>query len=92
MFVDVVLPFSLQIEFDSWFLWKERAVAPGVFEIDEVLFKKLRPEKENAISKHENIISSLNQRMSEKASCQIKLNETRDTLAETNQVVSMILI
>ena len=39
MFVDVVLPFSLQIEFDSWFLWKERAVAPGVFEIDEVLFK-----------------------------------------------------
>jgi hypothetical protein len=41
---------------------------------------------------HENIIRSLNQYMARKAEVQIKLNETRDTLRETNSIVRIFLI
>jgi hypothetical protein len=57
-----------------------------------VFFSNLRPEKVLAEKRHENIINLLNQRMSEKAECQIKLNETRDNLRETNQNVRILRI
>ncbi|KAJ8307998.1 hypothetical protein KUTeg_012872 [Tegillarca granosa] len=46
---------------------------------------KLHPENELVREQHELIISQLNQRMAEKASMQIILNETRDKVRQTNQ-------
>lgn len=46
-----------------------------------------RPEKRSLETKHENIITLLNDQMAHKASSQIKLNETRDLLRELNQTV-----
>ncbi|XP_033734693.1 coiled-coil domain-containing protein 175-like isoform X1 [Pecten maximus] len=45
----------------------------------------LHPQRELVKEKHEQIISQLNQRMAEKASLQITLNETRDKVRQTNQ-------
>ncbi|XP_041352717.1 myosin heavy chain, non-muscle-like [Gigantopelta aegis] len=45
----------------------------------------LQPEKEQIRQQHEEIISQLNQRMAEKASMQIALNETRDKVREANK-------
>lgn len=44
----------------------------------------MKPEKSALEKKHEDYIQSLNEYMAQKAVCQIKLNETRDTLRETN--------
>ncbi|XP_060588026.1 M protein, serotype 2.1-like [Ruditapes philippinarum] len=46
---------------------------------------QLHPEREQVRQQHEEIISQLNQRMAEKASMQIHLNETRDQVRQTNQ-------
>ncbi|XP_053377663.1 paramyosin-like isoform X3 [Mercenaria mercenaria] len=46
---------------------------------------QLHPEREQVRQQHEEIISQLNQRMAEKASMQIQLNETRDKVRQTNQ-------
>jgi hypothetical protein len=46
----------------------------------------MKPEKKSLEIKHENIIKSLNDYMAQKAAVQIKLNETRDNLRETNSV------
>ena len=54
--------------------------------------KLLRPEKKVMETNHENIIRSLNEYMAKKAEVQIKLNETRDTLRETNSIVRIFLI
>ena len=51
------------------------------------VFELLRPEKKVMEMNHENIIRSLNEYMAKKAEVQIKLNETRDTLRETNSIV-----
>ncbi|XP_069116380.1 coiled-coil domain-containing protein 175-like isoform X3 [Argopecten irradians] len=45
----------------------------------------LHPQRELVKEQHEQIISQLNQRMAEKASLQITLNETRDKVRQTNQ-------
>ncbi|XP_071079911.1 coiled-coil domain-containing protein 175-like isoform X2 [Haliotis cracherodii] len=45
----------------------------------------LHPERELVRQQHEEIISQLNQRMAEKASMQIALNETRDKVRQANQ-------
>ncbi|KAL8583839.1 hypothetical protein ACOMHN_040308 [Nucella lapillus] len=45
----------------------------------------LQPEREMLKQQHEEIISQLNQRMAEKASLQIALNETRDKVRQANQ-------
>lgn len=46
-----------------------------------------RAEKKVLEVNHENIIVTLNDTMAEKAQAQIRLNETRDVLRETNQKV-----
>ncbi|XP_076441588.1 uncharacterized protein LOC143280791 isoform X2 [Babylonia areolata] len=45
----------------------------------------LQPERELLKQQHEEIIAQLNQRMAEKASLQIALNETRDKVRQANQ-------
>jgi chromosome segregation ATPase len=52
------------------------------------LISILQPKKEEVEAKNQDIINMLNQRMSQKAECQIKLNETRETLRETLQSVN----
>ncbi|CAH1790807.1 unnamed protein product [Owenia fusiformis] len=47
----------------------------------------LHPERDKVRRQHEEVISQLNQRMAEKASKQIVLNETRDKLRDTNQKI-----
>ncbi|XP_064602504.1 polyamine-modulated factor 1-binding protein 1-like isoform X2 [Liolophura sinensis] len=47
----------------------------------------LHPERELIRQRHEEIISQLNQRMAEKASMQITLNETRDKVRQANQCI-----
>jgi DNA repair exonuclease SbcCD ATPase subunit len=47
----------------------------------------LHPERDMVRTQHEEVISQLNQRMADKASKQITLNETRDELRDTNQKI-----
>ncbi|XP_033120444.1 myosin-2 heavy chain-like isoform X1 [Anneissia japonica] len=47
----------------------------------------LHPERDMVRQQHEEVISQLNQRMADKASKQITLNETRDQLRDTNQKI-----
>ncbi|XP_077997710.1 uncharacterized protein LOC144450834 isoform X2 [Glandiceps talaboti] len=47
----------------------------------------LHPERDMVRAQHEEVISQLNQRMADKATKQITLNETRDRLRETNQKI-----
>jgi len=47
----------------------------------------LHPERDMVRTQHEEVISQLNQRMADKASKQITLNETRDDLRDTNQKI-----
>jgi hypothetical protein len=48
----------------------------------------LRPEKQALLHDYERIIIVLNDEMANRATGQIKLNETRDNLRETNETVS----
>lgn len=50
---------------------------------------KQLPERDRLRVQHEDVITVLNQRMAEKATRQIKLNETRDKLRATNSRVSL---
>ncbi|XP_022107869.1 coiled-coil domain-containing protein 175-like isoform X2 [Acanthaster planci] len=47
----------------------------------------LHPERDMVRTQHEEVISQLNQRMADKASKQIALNETRDELRDANQKI-----
>ena len=46
-----------------------------------------RGEKNSLQQRYDTTITEVNQRLSDKATLQINLNETRDTVRETNQYV-----
>ena len=48
---------------------------------------RLEPERIDALNEHDAVVALLNQKMADKASKQITLNETRDTLRETYKMI-----
>jgi hypothetical protein len=55
-------------------------------------FQNFRADKSALQNQYDRTITEVNQRLSDKANLQINLNETRDTVRETNQYVSDIEI
>lgn len=51
-----------------------------------------RGEKNSLQQRYDTTISEVNNRLSDKATLQINLNETRDTVRETNEYVSEIFL
>ena len=51
-----------------------------------------RPERDALEEQHQEIMNVLNKQMANKAVAQIKLNETRDKLRDTNQAVKFVIV
>ncbi len=54
----------------------------------KIIFEYFRADKSALQTQYDRTITEVNQRLSDKATLQIGLNETRDTVRETNQHVS----
>ncbi len=57
-----------------------------------LILNEFRPEKQRLKQTYENIVILLNKNMANKAEGQIKLNETRDLLRDTNKEVILRVV